>query len=186
MKPFPLLAALVAISASAQTVYSWEDKDGVHYTDDPSQVPKRVKTQKAALEAQRSSTGVGVSAGGAPLATQNTSPTLPGGADERTWRERFISATRRITQLRQSIDALYATLPSPTVCSTSAQVNGTGLIVGGTANTVAACGPSTLYARMKAEIAQKEVEFTNAQVDLQQLDRQASYDGVPREWRRGW
>jgi hypothetical protein len=210
------IAAVIAVPAFAQTaVYSWEDADGVHYTDDPGQVPKqqkRVETMQVdAVPSPPAPTSVASSQQPA-----TTAPGRPSAGEpfEQAWRERFITANRRIKTLREQISALEATLPPRTECIAqplipvgTVQVGSTpgAPIVGGpgtqvvTANGVttvvngqrvfsptARCQVNGRYDAMRTQIAEKNVELRNAELDLEQLDRQASYDSVPREWRRGW
>ncbi|PZR11035.1 MAG: hypothetical protein DI536_18005 [Archangium gephyra] len=209
------LAALVAAPVFAQTVYTWEDANGVHYTDDPSQVPPRHRKGNALLfdEKPRTTTvSAPVQTTAQPgLAAQPSRPASNN--DERVWRERFVTANRRITTLEQTITALKASLPPRTECvaqplvpvgtvrvgnapgapittSPGQQVvtqNGYTVVNGGTVYSPAAnCQVNREYDRINREIELKQVELKDAKTDLEQLDRQASYDGIPREWRRGW
>ncbi len=207
------LTALIAVPAVAQTVYSWEDTDGVHYTDDPTQVPKRGKVEAMLVDAApspRSAPRTLAASSPAPVAPEPTSAPL----NEREWRERFVSANRRITTLRQSLAALESSLPPRTECipqplipvgtvqvgsvggapitaSPGSQLvtsNGVTTLVNGRPvfSPAARCQLNPEHDRIQLQIAQKGVELRDAQTDLEQLDRQASYDAVPREWRRGW
>jgi len=66
-----LLVALVAVtslSASAQAVYTWEDADGLHFTDDPAQVPPKAKVKVLAPSAPPGAPGP---------APQDATPTEP-------------------------------------------------------------------------------------------------------------
>ncbi|MFZ5444477.1 MAG: DUF4124 domain-containing protein [Myxococcota bacterium] len=194
MRTLPFLA-LLAAPAFAQTVYSWEDQDGVHYTDDLSQVPKAAKVEVQTIDAapSRPATPSSPSAATAATAPVSSAP-RPAANDERAWRERFVTANRRIATLKQELAALQTSLPSPTTCVTT-PVNGplvatpvptppgTNVVV---VNQQPRCQPNPLYERMKVHIEQKKVAVRDAELDLEQLERQASYDAVPREWRRGW
>lgn len=218
MRAYALAAALVAVPAVAQTVYSWEDADGVHYTDDPSQVPK--KTKKVGATTYQVDNRPRATPAATPVATQRSpgltaEPSRPAAKlDERGWRDRFVTATRRITTLEQGIKALQAALPPRTECvpqplipvgtvqvgqqqgapittTPGQQVvtnNGYTTVVNGNRvySPAARCQVNAEYDRINREIELKRVELRDAQTDLEQLDRQASYDGVPREWRRGW
>lgn len=201
------LVALVAAPVFAQTVYSWEDANGVHYTDDPSQVPPKFRKGTALLFDQKP-----VKTAAQPaLVAQPSRPTNKD--DERAWRDRFVGATRRISTLEQTVTALKASLPARTECvaqplvpvgtvridnTTGAPIttapgqqvvtqNGYTVVNGGTVYSPAAnCQVNREYDRINKEIELKQVELKDAKTDLEQLDRQASYDGIPREWRRGW
>jgi len=182
------LLVLIAVPALAQTVYSWEDEDGVHYTDDPAQVPKkgqRVDVQSAEGESRPSRPAT---IAPSPPSRPATSPTGPD--NEREWRDRFVTAHRRISTLKQELSALETSLPPPTRCVTQQPTAPTQdpdvVVLPNPAQTRTRCEPNPLYERFKLSIEQKKVEVRDAELDLEQLDRQASYDSVPREWRRGW
>lgn len=187
------LALLVCLSvpAVAQTVYSWEDADGVHYTDDPTQVPKQATVSAEHLEKRPV---VAVQAVAASPSTGATAPQTVAGQGEREWRERFITAHRRIKTLQQSVGALRGSLPPSQTCvqeSVPVSVPPAAGAAPGTParvelTTVTHCRPNREYERLVVRIGQEEVALRDAQTDLEQLDRRASYDGVPREWRRGW
>lgn len=194
-----VLLSLLAVPAFAQQVYTWEDKDGVHYTDDPAQVPKNArKAASANLPSQPSAVVTPTEAGPLPRTEARPAP-APNGLDERRWRDRFIDAYRRIETLKNSISTLTAALPSQQTCSTLRTVTGatvttgTGGVTTTTPTTGTATGPYTQqcfpnpqYERMAAELAQKKVELNDATLDIDRLEREASMAGVPREWRRGW
>lgn len=193
---FAAATAVVSSLASAQTVYFWEDTDGVHYTDDPSQVPKDAKVEAAALKVR---TPVGEPAAAAPTVPT----TVPSGAQyakgERDWRDRFIAAHRKIGTAKQTLAALEENWSS---LSLNCQVPPTGSTTqlsagpaGGRAapvevQTVAGQQPPCHFgpaqARLRVQIDQAKVQAKDAELDLEQLERQASLEGVPREWRRGW
>lgn len=214
MRP-TLLLALLAVPTFAQTVYSWEDKDGLHYTDDPTRIPRGAKsvvatvgsgdTRPTAAASQRSDAGQP----GAAAAVSATS-TAP---DERLWRERFVTAHRRIETLKGEIASLQANLPPRTECvpqplvpvgtvqvgpqagapvmtGPGAQVvtvNGITAVNQGTVFAAAAqCQVNPLHDQVVLQIGQRQVALRDAQVDLEYLDRLASQAAVPREWRRGW
>lgn len=206
MRAFALVAVL-AVPVSAQTVYSWEDADGIHYTDDLSQVPKKGRIDATLMKAQPA-----VAVQRSPALT--AAPSRPvSNLNEREWRDRFINANRRITTLEQSIAALQTALPARTECVAQPLIPvgtvqlgtqpgapittapGTQVVTNNGYTTVnsgrvyspaAQCQLNLEHDRMVKEIELKRVELSDAKVDLQQLDRQASYDNVPREWRRGW
>lgn len=212
------ILSLLSLPAAAQTVYSWEDAEGVHFTDDLSQVPKGAKNVQATLNSQAPRPAP------APAATPTPAPSAaraPAAAparaepqlDERAWRDRFVIANRRISTLQENIRALEASLPPRTECvaqpivpvgtvpgntqgapittTPGSQVitqNGVTTVV--SSNRVgtlpARCQVNELHDRIKLQIAQEQVRLKDAQTDLDTLEREASYAGVPREWRRGW
>ena len=180
----PILLALVAFPALAQ-IYSWEDKEGVHYTDDPSSVPKGVKANRQERQPSRPQ-----------VETVAAAPSRPGPLNtdlpvrEREWRDRFIEASRRIQTRKQEFAALEASLPSKETCSQVRQVV-TPTVQGQVAGDpkgqlVTQCVPNPMFDRIRLQMEQKQVEIREAELDLEQLDRRASMESVPREWRRGW
>lgn len=202
-----LLAALaLAVPAAAQTLYTWEDADGVHYTDDFNQVPKDKQVETQQLErapaGARPVAPLTVLPAAPPQAVKASEPQEVAGRSEREWRERFIEAHRRIRTLEQSIAAARAALPPRTDCFT--ELANPEVTTVTTRPGTASAAPTTVtvaerrtgprvrcrvnaeHDRQVAQLAQQEVALRDAQLDLEQLDRRASYDAVPREWRRGW
>ena len=178
MRSLLVLAAVIAVPVSAQTVYTWEDADGVHYTDDASQVPKAKKVEGVVFEPRQASKST------VAVAPVPTAAAAPAATNEYQWRDAFIAANRRITTLRESITALQTSLPPRTECVPQpvAVTTGTAPVV----QPVARCQVNRLYDQLQVEIGQKKVELAAAEADLEQLDRRASMVSVPREWRRGW
>lgn len=183
MRALLILSVLVAGSASAQ-IYSWEDKDGVHYTDDPTAVPKRVQATKEALQTPPSPTSAPVFARAPATVGTELSPR------ERDWRDRFIEAHRRLQLRKQELTALEASLPQKVQCTQVQQVVAQAAPNQGRvdqrAQVVSQCSPNPMYDRIRLQMEQKQVELREAELDLEQLDRRASMEAVPREWRRGW
>lgn len=181
------LVALIAVPAFAQTVYSWEDGEGVHYTDDLAQVPKeqQQKVEGRVLDARPASSGLAPTPVPAPVVVAVATGPGPS-SNEAEWRERFISARRRIDSVRQGIAALEASLPPRTECVPQPM----GMVGGGsvvpTGRFIARCQVNPLHDQLRVQIGQQGVELRNAELDLEQLERWASMYAVPREWRRGW
>lgn len=226
-----LLIALVAVtslSASAQAVYTWEDADGLHFTDDPAQVPPKAKAKvltpsappgapgpapqdatptdpqvsgppspeprAAPTSAADSGPAESVSPTATPVPTVAPPPTVrpePAAAgdspldaplDERAWRARFISATRRVVTLRDRATALERGRASRVDCVpeplTAAEVSAPG--------TATRCRSSAAQDRLQARLAEVHGELREAELELEALEREASSVSVPREWRRGW
>jgi hypothetical protein len=183
------LAAVIAVPASAQMVYSWEDADGLHYTDDPAQVPKQQrKVEATQVDARPSQQQVAT----APSPQPSRVEAAP--QNERERRERFIGANRRISTLRQELSALQVSLPPRTECIAqpvntvpgTQVITANGVTVVNQPRPLALCQVNALHDAIRVQLGQKEVELRNAELDLEQLDRQASFESVPREWRRGW
>ncbi len=215
-----LIAAVLALPAGAQTIYSWRDAQGLtHYTDDPAQVPKNVRVDATLLQERPLPAAATPTAAQAQVqpaaAAQQAQPTARDGKQyERDWRDRFIKANRTISTLEQGITALERARPqrvdcvaqplipvgtvqmganpgAPITTAPGSQVitqNGYTTVVNGgqVYSPGARCAVNEEYDRITREIEMKQVELKDARADLEHLDRQASYDAVPREWRRGW
>lgn len=186
-----LVAVLISAPAFAQ-VFSWEDKDGVHYTNDAAAVPKGAKVTKVGEDdarptVQQPAPVVEVAAAPRP----SSSPPSPANPSvEREWRDRFIQLNRAIATKKQELAALEASLPNKVDCVPQPRVpvvnpNTNGQVVP-QQQVVTRCLPNAMYDRIKLQIEQKRVELRDAEFDLEQLDRRASFEAVPREWRRGW
>lgn len=191
------LVAVIAVPVFAQTVYTWEDEDGLHYTDDLSQVPKQQKkVEGVVIDARPASSGLV-----APRPTPTTVAVADPKLTEYEWRDRFIGAHRRVATLKQSIAALEASLPPRTECIQQQPVTmvtgGGAPVVPAPAGTIAVgtpggrqrlarCQVNPLHDQLRVQIAQQRVELGAAEAELEQLDRRASMEAVPREWRRGW
>lgn len=196
-----LLLVLLAAATEAQVIYSWEDSEGVHYTDDPARVPKdRRSVQKRVMEGGAESSGLTSTKAPLPpsLGSGPAAPApiaAPQQPNEREWRDRFIAAYRHIDTLKRSIAALEASLPPRIECAPQPRM---AVETASTTNSLSAPGqgPATiphgrclgnpLHDRIRLQIAQQGVELKDAKLDLEQLERQASQEAIPREWRRGW
>lgn len=180
-----LLAVLISAPAFAQ-VFSWEDKDGVHYTNDVAAVPKGAKVTKVAEDVSDpvqpgSRERKATTQASEPLRLRWKAVTV-----EREWRDRFIQLNRAIVTKKQELSALEASLPNKVDCVPQPRV--APAVNGQVAQqqVVTRCMPNTMHDRIKLQIEQKRVEVKDAENDLEQLDRRASLESVPREWRRGW
>lgn len=185
----PIVLALISsFPAFAQNVYTWEDADGFHATDDRSQVPKNVLVDIERMEdpapAVHPATPVPVVTPTAATAPAPASPRL----DEATWRDRFVESQRRITELKQTIQALNASLPPRMECTTytPAQPAPGTVNTGAPLQPVQRCQLNPVHDRIRVQLAKQEVALQLAESDAVRLEREASYAGVPREWRRGW
>ncbi len=178
-----------AVPALAQTVYSWEDADGVHYTDDPTRVPARA-TRRSEQKYERSVptksdtppvTVAAAEQSERDRATQAEASRRRDEADRQTeqaWRSRFVTLNRAITSQKDLVARLKAALPSsPFACT---QPAGLGRRV------VLPCNGNLEYERQSARIASEQARLDDLERQLEQLDREASYAAVPREWRRGF
>jgi hypothetical protein len=175
-----LLALVLAWTpAFAQTVYSWEDEEGVHYTDDPSAVPakaRKIEKAKYDEEGPRPKPKPALLARTdapsepAPPPVQNSQAAAE---QEALWRGKFIDVTRRIAFLKDSLASLAASRPSPVTCGTNFQLRGY-------------CTENPEHVRVRALIAEQTAQLRDAEREAEQLERDASYQSIPREWRRGY
>jgi hypothetical protein len=105
---------------------------------------------------------------------------------EYQWRDRFINAHARLATLRQSQAALQASLPPRIECVPQPVPPPGTPAVPGLTRPPARCQVNALYDQLMVQIAQQGVELKSAEADLEQLERRASMESIPREWRRGW
>lgn len=168
--------------AQAQTVYSWEDAEGVHFTDDLNQVPGKHRPKMTASVAD-TPTPSGITTG-------DRRPSDRAPLDEADWRRRFIDAHRKLTLRQGTIDALVRTLPPRVDCTTDVRAPAVQPGVQGYTQqpAVAAnrCRVNPQHDEQQTRIAQERVRLADEQRELEQLERDASRAEVPREWRRGW
>lgn len=182
-----LLAVLISAPAFSQ-VFSWEDKDGVHYTNDAAAVPKGVKVKKLDADDNGPTVQAAPQAEVAVAPRPAAAPTSPANPSvEREWRDRFIQLNRAIATKKQELSALEVSLPNKVDCVPQQRpVQPTTGTAPQPFTATTRCMPNAMYDRIKLQIEQKRVEVKDAENDLEQLDRRASFEGVPREWRRGW
>jgi hypothetical protein len=170
-----LAAALTTGPALAEDTYRWTDANGkVHATNDPSTIPKGAKGTKGAAS-ESSDTPAGAErpppSGTEPPPKQ--SPESDTGAGETQWRARFRKVRERIARLEAAIQTDRATLADPSGHGVNLTFNASGGVV-----------PSAELERVKEHLARSEQELAQARQALDDLDRQASRESVPREWRR--
>jgi hypothetical protein len=225
----PLLLALVASLAHAQTIYVWVDDEGnEHFTDDRSAIPRgaKVRTTEGEHISSISMERTGASDGGvlfAELAPPSSGP------DEATWRRLFSDAHERIATLRDQIEldrrivetsaqfypggpvvcvpyGAYAPgAPGSPLVATPGQL-APGVVVNGQVRTppprpprtrtpppppppVYAPGPCyPVYAQefenARQRLALNQPALARAEEALADLERRASFEAVPNEWRR--
>ncbi len=209
----PMIRALIAsalvfaVPAAAQSaVYRWEDAEGTtHYTNNPGEVPKGITVYAtdgepiSRLSADRDDTP------SVKVATvQVTLPPANPAQREAYWRGAFLELNRSIRSLEDEISLDQKKL-EPTInglpvnarygCTSPYLLNaGAGYPV----TTLAAhpglrTGPVTLgcvayddpeVKAARERITRNKLALTRATEDLQELERKASAESVPREWRR--
>lgn len=187
------LLLLVPFVGLAQPVYRWIDSEGVvHYTDDPRKLPPGVKAERT----EGAPIGEVTISGPEPAPAVEPAPAPPPAeADERIaereWRARFRAIHDRIRSLEDAIAAdrkklrdIDSGLPvaGTYVCPQRVYGLPSGVYTGGFP-----CFPSAIdpeYQLTKDRLAANETALARAKEDLQELERQASFAAVPREWRR--
>jgi hypothetical protein len=197
---------LLSTSASAQAVYRWVDSEGItHYTDSPGSIPKGVTVFATDGEPISELGHVApVPAKPAqpvpPAQPPVAEPSVPTGA-EQYWRAQFRAAKEKIHTIEDEITAdrrrveevgglpvgtRYSCYPgSTTYIGGVAQplvgpFPGGGYLRGG--NCISTINPEYDRARERLERNRKTLE--RAKEELSDLERRASFEAVPNEWRR--
>lgn len=169
-----LTIALVSSSADADQIFTWTDEEGVlHYTNDASQVPSNDKAKKHSGPALNEMTGAGDrdSSGAEDPATISKAD-----AKEKRWRRRFNQAHARIKALASNVSEDQARL----------QVSGLPIFYRGKQytngkDTFVIADPD--FIETKRRLTQNERLLKQAKVALENLEREASSQAIPREWR---
>jgi hypothetical protein len=176
---FFLAAIGFALPAAAQEFYSWIDEQGVvHYTDDLSSVPE---AQRATARTTRGA-DVGQLPSKKPSAPppkdavpsehlQDSPPAPPPPEQvpdtEQTWRAKFRDVHQRISRVERQIEVDEKELENtPESIPEGSSV----------------ANPE--YVRLKNQIRDEQTNLDDLKKELNVLDRQASQQAVPREWRR--
>ena len=181
--PLLLAVALSAAPALADDIYRWVDASGeVHYTNNPSSIPPELK--KGAKVTQGDDLLV-VQPVREPRAADKQKPSgpeapppspgvpAPEASDEALWRDRFRKGREEISWLEAQAQADRAALANP-------EAHGIGLAFKPGGGVV----PNPELDRVKARLARTEQSLEDARRKLEELDRAASREAVPREWRR--
>lgn len=182
MRRLLLAAGLwLALPATAQPIYRWIDAQGEeHFTDDPASIPaeyRKVAQPMRGFEA-RKSPALGPSA--APAMTPDPSAAAEEAqrreqevAREKRWREAFRAAREKVATLERALAADRAKVADPAAAGMPLRRLADGTIL-----------PSFEYEAAQQRVARNEAELARAQEALEDLDRSASREAVPQEWRR--
>lgn len=178
--------ALCASAASAQTVWTWTGPDGeVHYTDDQGTIPPGVKAQPT--EGQPLGVvEVGQGAKPVPVAPPPVpAPPRSGPADEARWRREFRAAREQVARLEAQVAQDRAALEVNGLPITAqSQCRRTVRTVGGVVTAWGPCVPRPdALTRAKLKLTQDEKALQGARQALDDLERRASEQAVPRAWR---
>lgn len=216
VRPAALLVVLAASVAAAQTVYKWEDADGVHYTDDLATVPPNAKpiatvgAPTSVVPASPVAPKPPTPAAAAVVAPKpaTTGPGMPSDVEQH-WRGQFRAAHAKIRELEdeiasdskkveqlnglpvnQQFSCTNGVIPSHVVGLPSNTPGTPGtLIVGPNGTTVLVPQGCVPYVNPELEKVRDRLErnrkaLVRANSDLDDLERRASNDAVPRAWRR--
>ena len=205
----PLVLALVVLQSA---VYSWTDKSGVeHFTDDLSSIPQGVKV-RTTEGAEISRIESEAPKRPATVAAAPSEPAIPS-RSEQVWRQLFKDARNKVTDLEAEIESdrtkveevnglpVMASHCSPyyaqPIVSTGTVVivlgqpfptlGVSGTVVGPVAPHYASpCfyGLNPEFERLRERLAKNRREVVRARDDLADLERRASFEAVPLQWRR--
>ncbi len=183
------IAALAALPALAQPVYRWMDAAGEeHFTDDPSSIPAQYRKGARTLRGVDLGHVVPSRPEPAPAVQADrpeTSSPAEGATDagqteqrreearEKVWREAFRLAHERVDGLETSLTTDRAALTDPVAAGLPVHRLPNGTVV-----------PSPEFEALKERVALHEAELVKARDSLDDLERRASREAVPRKWRR--
>ncbi|MBX7100060.1 MAG: DUF4124 domain-containing protein [Myxococcaceae bacterium] len=184
---------LLGFTASAQTVWTWTGADGeVHYTDDPGTIPPGVKAQSTQGEPLGVlEVGPGASAPKAspppppPPPPPASAAPRPGPGEEARWRKDFRAARESVALLEARVAQDRAALEVNGLPITAQnQCRRTVRTVGGVVTAWGPCVPRPdALTRAKLKLEQDEKALQVARQALEDLERRASEQAVPRAWR---
>ena len=171
-----------SLTVFAQVVYRWVDADGLmHFTDDPASIPPKYRASASKMAPpELGVVHVKEAQAVEPVdSPQVTSPKPPEPAEaeadpqqvERQWRGAFKALNRRVEELESSLVADRKLLATVAERATYNPVTGMYF-------------PTNEGDQLRERIRKSELELKNAQEELQDLEREASRNSIPREWRR--
>ena len=171
-------ALLVTLAASAgEEVYRWVDAAGEeHYTDDASTIPSQFRKSAKKVEeppvTRMPSTPVRQAPEEPNAGARDREAEAAAEVEaERRWRSQFGSARRRIADLEQQIQADSEMLDGGTLAPLH---NAAGEMV---------IHPEATAAMRRLSLNEKAL--VRARQELEDLERRATWEAVPLEWRRG-
>jgi len=160
------LTVLVAAEVPAAT-YQWEDsKGGVHFTDNPDNIPKRYRGKARVLESVAPSATTII-----PDTTveQPASPVTADRAQEETvWRQRYASIRGELASIRERIATKKEKLQ---------ELRRQRTLFHKVSDRLA-------YNDLEREIGQDEDRVSQLEKELADLDVEAAREAVPLEWRK--
>jgi hypothetical protein len=117
-----------------------------------------------------------------PVPARPSGPAAPDDSEVR-WRALFREAHAKVVTLeeeverdRKQVEEINGMPVTGTYTCYARQTSGTRYVV--------PCGSNAEHTRLKERLATNRSALERAKVDLDDLERRASFAGVPREWRR--
>ncbi len=160
----------VICSYTYAVIYVWKDSEGAsNFTDNPAAVPKQYQHKIKTIERSGdASTGDSEQSSSTPAdSVSERRPIIYGGHDEIWWRESFKLLRQSIARIMQETDKKRQELTEIARERTLYHKPSDRL----------------LYNRIVDDVARKELQIKELNEKLQELDNQASRNGVPRQWR---
>lgn len=165
-----VLVLAAAGGALAGPIYKWVDKDGQeHYTNDPASIPAGEKPTVTEGAQLNELTVTHDDSEPPRLRQRRNAPEEESQAnDEQAWRARFKRAHDRISELETRVAQDQQKADAAKDVTTS-YTNGRQV--------------DAPEARTRAQLKQDQAALQRAKGDLEELERRASKQSIPREWR---
>jgi Domain of unknown function (DUF4124) len=191
-----LLCAHLPTGARADELYRWTDADGeVHYTNDKKTIPQGVTATRTEGE-PLTNTGPTIKPKSPPQAGTKAGDSARGEvrpteeqreADEEVrWRGLFAAARAKVEAARTELELAKAAVEDPSGLPITARFvyfyPPCWARPGGCLNPGPVRHPTFEEQKLRAKQAQRALAEANEELD--ELDRKASRESVPRHWRR--
>lgn len=197
---------LLICSAAWATVYEWSDRQGVvHMTDDPDKVPAAYRNSVKQREIDTTGDLNVMPSTGKTLPSPQTTNDLKGGHDEAWWRTRFTTMRRELAGLKENLPGKKDELeklhrqyvislgrspkPGETGDSRFFKSPKTGKTEVTPEDTLTpnplsyVAGKRLAYYDMLSQIKNDEERIVELEKELDALESEATWAGVPQEWR---
>jgi hypothetical protein len=164
-------------------VYRYVDAEGeVHYTNNLSDVPKgtQVAAVKGGTLSEISHHPSGMARPSRPSPNARQAPSQ----EEMEWREHFGAARREVSRLEAMVNADRRLERQLAPASVYAARCGGAMAPAYGYPQGSFCESVNQLAAVRERLGQEEEALDQARADLDELERRASYEAVPREWRR--
>lgn len=163
-----MLGLIVAVAAEVPAAtYQWEDsKGGMHFTDNPDNIPKKYRGKVRELESIEPSAITVIPE------TPSVQPASPKPADraqdEGVWRQRYAAIRGELASIRERISTKKEKLQ---------ELRRQRTLFHKVSDRLA-------YNDLEREIGQDEERVSQLEKELANLDVEAAREAVPLEWRR--